>query len=44
MNFKPVALVILILALAAAGLTACGKRGNPYRPSEIQAPSGESAS
>ena len=44
MNFKPVALVILMLALAAGGLTACGKRSDPYRPSEIPAPSGESAS
>lgn len=44
MNFKPVAMVILMLALTAGGLTACGKRGDPYRPSEIPAPSGESAS
>ncbi|MEC7210821.1 MAG: hypothetical protein VXW17_07920 [Pseudomonadota bacterium] len=44
MNFKPVALVILMLALAAGGLTACGKRGDPYRPSEVPAPSGKSGS
>ena len=44
MNFKPVALVILMLALATGGLSACGKRGDPYRPSEVPAPSGESAS
>ena len=44
MNLKPVALVILMLALTAGGLTAFGKRGDPYRPSEIPATSGDSAS
>ena len=44
MTFKPVAMVILMLALTAGGLTACGKRGDPYRPSEVPAPSGDSAS
>lgn len=44
MNFKPVAMMILMLALAAGGLSACGKRGDPYRPSEIPAQSGRSAS
>ena len=28
---------MLVLALIAGGLTACGKRGDPYRPSEVPA-------
>ena len=35
MNLRQIAVVILMLALTATGLTACGKRGEPYRPSEI---------
>ncbi len=34
--------VMLVLALVAGGLTACGKRGDPYRPSEIPAQSADS--
>ena len=32
-------LILLLLAfvVATGGLTACGKRGDPYRPSEIPA-------
>ena len=37
-------MVMLVLALTATGLTACGKRGEPYRPSEISAKSGGSTS
>ena len=32
--FKMTALVLLGLLLVS-GLTACGKRGDPYRPSEV---------
>ena len=32
---------MLVLALVTGGLTACGKRGDPYRPSEIPAPSAD---
>mgnify|MGYP001999059758 FL=1 len=35
---------MLVLALVTGGLTACGKRGDPYRPSEIPAPSADTAS
>ena len=28
---------LLVLTLLVGGLTACGKRGDPYRPSEIPA-------
>jgi predicted small lipoprotein YifL len=35
---------MLVLALVTSGLTACGKRGDPYRPSEIPAPSADTAS
>ena len=35
---------MLVLALVASGLTACGKRGDPYRPSEIPAQSADSDS
>ena len=37
MKLKQIAMVMLMLALTATGLTACGKRGEPYRPSEIPA-------
>ncbi|MEC8642587.1 MAG: lipoprotein [Pseudomonadota bacterium] len=33
---------ILVLALLAGGLTACGKRGDPYRPSDIPAQAADS--
>ena len=35
---------MLVLVLVAGGLTACGKRGDPYRPSDIPAQSANSAS
>ena len=41
---KMLKLAMLMLALTVTGLTACGKRGEPYRPSEIPAKSGESTS
>ena len=37
-------MVLLMLALTATGLTACGKRGEPYRPSEIPVKWGGSTS
>ena len=30
-------LAAMVLALLAGGLSACGKRGDPYRPSEVPA-------
>ena len=44
MKLKLIAMVIVMLALNAIGLTACGKRGDPYRPSEVSAKSGDSTS
>ena len=44
MKLRQIAMVMLILALTATGLTACGKRGEPYRPSEIPAKLGDSTS
>ena len=44
MKLRQIAMVMLMLALTATGLTACGKRGEPYRPSEIPAKSGDSTS
>ena len=35
MVMKRVGLILLVLGIALGGLTACGKRGDPYRPSEI---------
>ena len=35
---------MLVLALVTGGLTACGKRGDPYRPSEIPAQSADTDS
>ena len=32
---QKLAMMVLILSVAAGGLSACGKRGDPYRPSEI---------
>ena len=37
-------MVMVMVAMTATGLTACGKRGEPYRPSEIPAKSGDSTS
>jgi predicted small lipoprotein YifL len=36
--------LMLVLALVAGGLTACGKRGDPYRPSEVPAKSTDTVS
>ena len=44
MKLRQIAMVMLMLALTATGLTACGKRGEPYRPSEIPAKLGDSTS
>lgn len=44
MLMKRFGLAMLILGLTLGGLTACGKRGDPYRPSEIPADAPESAS
>ena len=44
MKLRQIATVLLMLALTATGLTACGKRGEPDRPSEISAKSGDSPS
>ena len=44
MKLRQSAMLMLMLALTASGLTACGKRGEPDRPSEIPARSGDSTS
>ena len=44
MKLRQIAIVMLMLALTTTGLTACGKRGEPYRPSEILAKSSDSPS
>ena len=44
MKLRQIAIVMVLVALTATGLTACGKRGEPYRPSEIPAKSGDSIS
>ena len=44
MKLGQIAMVFLMLALTTTSLTACGKRGEPYRPSEIPAKSGDSSS
>ena len=44
MKPRKIAMVMLMLALTATSLTACGKRGEPYRPSEIPAKPGDSNS
>ena len=44
MKLRQIAMVMVMLALIVTGLTACGKRGEPYRPSEIPAKSDDSAS
>lgn len=41
---KRIGFAMVVLALLAGGLTACGKRGDPYRPSEIPAKSADGAS
>ena len=37
---KKCIITCLVTLLAVAGLTACGKRGDPYRPSEVPAKTG----
>ena len=37
MAARQIGVMIVVLMLALGGLTACGKRGDPYRPSEIPA-------
>ena len=44
MVMKRVGLILLVLGIALGGLTACGKRGDPYRPSEVPADSAKSVS
>ena len=44
MKVRQLTMVMLMLLLTAPDLTACGKRGEPYRPSEIPAKSGGSTS
>ena len=44
MKLRQIAIVMVLVALTATGLTACGKRGEPYRPSEIPAKSGDGTS
>ena len=44
MKLRQIAMVILMLTVTATGLIACGKRGEPYRPSEIPAKSSDSPS
>ena len=44
MKLRQIAMVMLMLALTATGLTACGKRGEPYRPFEVPTESGDSPS
>ena len=44
MKLRQIATLMLMLVLTATGLTACGKRGEPYRPSEIPAKPGDSNS
>jgi len=44
MAARQIGVMFLVLLLALGGLTACGKRGDPYRPSEVPAPSADTAS
>lgn len=44
MAARQVGVMIMVLMLALGGLTACGKRGDPYRPSEVPADSADSNS
>lgn len=44
MTMKRFGFAMLVLALVTGGLTACGKRGDPYRPSEIPAQSADTDS
>ena len=44
MKLRQIAMVVMMMMLTANGLTACGKRGEPYRPSDMPAKSGNSTS
>ena len=37
MAARQIGVMIMVLMLALGGMTACGKRGDPYRPSEVPA-------
>ena len=37
MAARKIGVMIMVMMLALGGLTACGKRGDPYRPSEVPA-------
>ena len=39
MAARQIGMMIMVLMLALGGLSACGKRGDPYRPSEVPADS-----
>jgi hypothetical protein len=39
---KRIGLMLVILGLAIGGVSACGKRGDPYRPSDVPAKSSDS--
>jgi len=41
MKLRQIAMVMVMVMLTTTGLTACGKRGEPYRPSEIPAKSSD---
>ncbi|MDA9930777.1 hypothetical protein N9E91_05995 [Alphaproteobacteria bacterium] len=42
MMIKRIGLMLVILGLAIGGVSACGKRGDPYRPSDVPAKSSDS--
>ena len=44
MKLRQIAMVMMMVMLTANGLTACGKRGEPYRPSDMPAKSGNNTS
>lgn len=44
MTARQIGVMIMVLMLALGGLTACGKRGDPYRPSQVPADSAGSSS
>lgn len=35
MSLKKITGIVMVLFVLVSGLTACGKRGDPYRPSEV---------
>lgn len=42
MMIKRIGLMLVILGLAIGGVSSCGKRGDPYRPSDVPAKSSDS--